>query len=299
MKKCECGCGQKVKPGNRFIQGHNSKNRILPPAVERLRRERISKALKKFLQNNPKEIERRSKASRERICSKETRRKMSIAAKERERKKKLTGWIMPKEGREKISKAMKGRKFSQETLEKISKANKGKIRSKELRKQWSISLKRYYQTHKNHFKGKHHTDESKKKMSLALKGKYRGEKASNWQGGINSLPYPPNWTIWLKEEIKKRDKNKCQNPSCPKKSKNLAVHHIDYDKENCNPRNLILLCKSCHGKTQHNRIYWKGYYQSIMNSKLKNRKESKRRICSEVLDGKEILATLFKEKSNE
>ncbi|NQV00347.1 MAG: hypothetical protein HQ538_06435 [Parcubacteria group bacterium] len=27
MNKCECGCGQQVKSGNRFVHGHNWKNK--------------------------------------------------------------------------------------------------------------------------------------------------------------------------------------------------------------------------------------------------------------------------------
>lgn len=39
------------------------------------------------------------------------------------------------------------------------------------------------------------------------------------------------------------------------------VHHIDYNKFNCNPENLITLCKSCHVKTNHNRNYWINYFK--------------------------------------
>ena len=31
-----------------------------------------------------------------------------------------------------------------------------------------------------------------------------------------------------------------------------ATHHIDYNKDNLDESNLILLCKKCHGKTNHN-----------------------------------------------
>jgi len=36
----------------------------------------------------------------------------------------------------------------------------------------------------------------------------------------------------------------------------LKRNHIDYNKKNCNPDNLITLCHSCHSKTNHNRNYW-------------------------------------------
>ena len=44
----------------------------------------------------------------------------------------------------------------------------------------------------------------------------------------------------------------------------LCIHHIDYDKKNNNPENLITLCNSCHTKTNiKNRDYWKNYYSEI------------------------------------
>ena len=38
-------------------------------------------------------------------------------------------------------------------------------------------------------------------------------------------------------------------------------NHIDYDKDNLDPKNLISLCKSCHMKTNHNRAYWINYFK--------------------------------------
>ncbi|TXH47080.1 MAG: HNH endonuclease, partial [Desulfurellales bacterium] len=44
----------------------------------------------------------------------------------------------------------------------------------------------------------------------------------------------------------------------------LQVHHIDYDKKNSHPDNLIALCHSCHMKTNFNRSYWKQKCQVII-----------------------------------
>jgi hypothetical protein len=41
----------------------------------------------------------------------------------------------------------------------------------------------------------------------------------------------------------------------------LHIHHIDYDKKNCNPDNLIALCHSCHMQTNHHREFWKNYFK--------------------------------------
>jgi len=45
--------------------------------------------------------------------------------------------------------------------------------------------------------------------------------------------------------------------------KKLSVHHIDYNKYNLNPDNLITLCVSCHSKTNHNREKWINHFKNI------------------------------------
>jgi len=67
--------------------------------------------------------------------------------------------------------------------------------------------------------------------------------------------------------IKDRDYDKCQNPRCQNGSTVKTVHHIDYDKQNLDPGNLITLCRSCHVKSNYNRKYWTRYYQSVMKRK--------------------------------
>jgi hypothetical protein len=45
----------------------------------------------------------------------------------------------------------------------------------------------------------------------------------------------------------------------------LAVHHIDYVKENCSEINLIALCHDCHVKTNFNREQWTILFQDKLN----------------------------------
>lgn len=60
----------------------------------------------------------------------------------------------------------------------------------------------------------------------------------------------------LKTKIRIRDNFICSN--CDKKENRLlSIHHIDYNKNNNNPQNLLSLCKSCHSKTNINREKWK------------------------------------------
>lgn len=39
------------------------------------------------------------------------------------------------------------------------------------------------------------------------------------------------------------------------------IHHIDYDKMNSDESNFVLLCKSCHSKTNSGREYWKFFFE--------------------------------------
>lgn len=75
--------------------------------------------------------------------------------------------------------------------------------------------------------------------------------------------YPKEWTEELKREIMERDNFTCQLQHC--KDCALCVHHIDYDKSNCDPSNLITLCSRCHPKTNVHRDYWMRFFQMKMN----------------------------------
>lgn len=98
-----------------------------------------------------------------------------------------------------------------------------------------------------------------------------GNKCVNWKGGISFEPYGLKFNNELKDKIRKRDGYRCQecfrhqnelfkNTKNGYKSCKLYVHHIDYDKKNCNSRNLISLCLSCHMKTNWNRSNWTKYF---------------------------------------
>ena len=82
----------------------------------------------------------------------------------------------------------------------------------------------------------------------------KGDKNPSWRGGTSFEPYSVDWTKTLKRSIRERDKYTCQ--TCGKEPA-IFVHHIDYDKKNCKPNNLITLCSSCHAMTNFNRDFWK------------------------------------------
>jgi len=98
--------------------------------------------------------------------------------------------------------------------------------------------KNYIRGHQ--FIGVKKSDETKQKISNKLKGTRTG-----------------------------KDSHVCQNPKCWFKKVRLSVHHIDYDKENCRPSNLITLCISCNARANTNRIFWEKLYKYIMYKKYK------------------------------
>ncbi|GAI03944.1 unnamed protein product, partial [marine sediment metagenome] len=66
---------------------------------------------------------------------------------------------------------------------------------------------------------------------------------------------------------RKRDGYICQVCGVSQGFPALAIHHIDYNKHNNNPNNLITLCQSCNNKANHNRDYWTEYFEEKMRNK--------------------------------
>ena len=101
---------------------------------------------------------------------------------------------------------------------------------------------------------------SPKNRSKRLRGKHCGSKNANWKGGISFKAYAVDWTKTLKRSIRERDHYICQFCGMPQLDEAFCVHHIDYDKKNCSPANLISLCRKCHSRTFGNRKYWINYF---------------------------------------
>jgi hypothetical protein len=83
--------------------------------------------------------------------------------------------------------------------------------------------------------------------SLRLSGAVTGPNNGSWKGGVTDWDYSFNWKTLCKL-VKDRDEWTCQ--LCGEQRKrwghDLHIHHIDEDKENNHPHNLIALCKDCH-----------------------------------------------------
>ena len=77
-----------------------------------------------------------------------------------------------------------------------------------------------------------------------------------------------------KEQIRKRDNYRCQEcfrhqdelRTKTNRKYKLLIYHIDYNKKNSVPNNLVSLCRSCYTKTNYNREKrnknWINYYKN-------------------------------------
>lgn len=129
-------------------------------------------------------------------------------------------------------------------------------------------------------KGKTMTEDSKKKISSTLKKNgfsppekcwfKKGHVPANFNNYSSFEPYEKKFNVKLKEQIRQRDGYRCQEcfrEQSELRTKNnrrykLHVHHIDYNKKNSNPENLISLCFSCHMQTNFKRNDWTKYYKN-------------------------------------
>lgn len=165
-------------------------------------------------------------------CSLETRTKIAISEK---------GKIISDVAREKISASITGRHHLPETRLKISEAHKGKKFS----------------------------DEHKAKLSK-IASERRGEKNSNWRGGLSFEPYCPKFNEDLKKRIREFFDNRCTmcgNMHDPKKRK-LSCHHVEYNKLACcdgKPVHFAALCHRCHGWTSTDRMRWEAMLHRIID----------------------------------
>jgi len=97
---------------------------------------------------------------------------------------------------------------------------------------------------------------------------FDGERNPNFNGWSSKEPYSSDWTVELKDSIRKRDNYECQNCNMTEEEhlivmgQVLHIHHIDYDKKNCKESNLLTLCFWCNIRANTNRNYWQQYYKN-------------------------------------
>jgi len=180
----------------------------------------------------------------------------------------------------------RGRKYCSRKCSVI--ASKGRI------PWWSVG-KPSWNKGKPHLSGtshplfeKGHTEKSKKKMSDSHMGKIpwnkgtkgaqvawnkgiaylqiTGDKHPNWNGGSSFFPYCNKFNDNLKVRIRERDNHTCQLCGAKENGRKLDVHHVHYDKENCEP-DLVCLCMRCNLKVNNNRDYYEGFFIELLKSR--------------------------------
>lgn len=115
---------------------------------------------------------------------------------------------------------------------------------------------------------------SNKKVKMCFCCRKISKNNPNWRGGITSEHYPYFFNNKLKNKIRKRDQYICQNCGIHEseyfkiRNRQLDIHHIDYNKNNCKINNLITLCNKCNCAANGNRDYWYAYYKYIIDNKI-------------------------------
>ena len=153
----------------------------------------------------------------------------------------IKGRIPWNKGKTGYSTGRKGQKHTKETKNKIGERLKGrkpvkfwtgKHFSKEHRKNIGTgNLNRYFKN---------------PRLKTEISEKLRGDKSHLWQGGKSYEIYSIDWTETLRRSIRERDHYTCQRCGKLQSDKAFDVHHVDGNKKNCNPDNLITLCRKCH-----------------------------------------------------
>jgi len=188
------------------------------------------------------------------------------------------------------------------TRAKISKFHKGKEKSAEHRENLSKAAKKRFENPAERMKiskfltGKKLSAETKRKISVANTGKKKSEEHrrkhiglnnSQWKNGISLENKPSELTDEYKQAIRKRDNFTCQfcgHTNNGEKQK-LDIHHIDEDRHNNCPDNILTLCRDCHAETRTigDKVAWQRVYSSLMK-KIKRQNPEGHQACVELYE---------------
>jgi len=117
---------------------------------------------------------------------------------------------------------------------------------------------------------------SQKCKEVASK-RWSGIGNPKWMGGITSFDYPLEFRSGnLRDVIRNREGHRCFlcGASDNGLKRKLDIHHIDYNKNNSEKRNLVALCHKCHIQTNTNRNCWKFYLERLLNIRYGNQQPS-------------------------
>jgi 5-methylcytosine-specific restriction endonuclease McrA len=153
----------------------------------------------------------------------------------------LYGRERDEETKRRIAESLEGREFDAETRERMSESHEGKTLDESTRERIAESLR-----------GTSRDEKTRRKMSSSTAGRAN----PNWRGGY-SHRYGDGWSV-ARDAARKRD-GVCQHCGHDGSERRLEVHHVvpvrvfretdGVDVSDAHVlENLVLLCKSCHGK---------------------------------------------------
>ena len=130
----------------------------------------------------------------------------------------------------------------------------------------------------HHRRNSKQSKEAKHKISLAKMGNTCGRgnkgkiisKETRLKTSLTMMKCDPNYEYcdaWHNRGFKKDlRKDYCEDRDCGGKYKQLGDHHIDLNKKNCHPSNIMTLCTPCHSS-----LHWKLYH--LNNNHIVNHKD--------------------------
>lgn len=216
--------------------------------------------------------------------SEETRQKMSIAQSKAQKGKQVS-----EETREKISEALKGmfigennpfygKHHTPETRAKLSEMSSKHRHTLETKQKLRMAGFKRTQTPEarakvakaqignKHGLGTRRTLETRAKQSAAQ----RGERGSNWRGGISFEPYCPKFNNDLRRRIRAFFEYQCVlcGKTTEENKRQLSCHHVEYNKAACcdgEPVHFAALCHVHHLKTNSDRERWESMIHRIID----------------------------------
>jgi hypothetical protein len=247
MTLCECGCGQPIKEGNRFMHGHHARLLEIRKKISIANTGKRHKGLSGDL-NPSKRPEVRAKISAT-----------------------LTGRHLTEETKRKLSFAFSGDKNPSKRLDvrkKISEGLIGRPVTEHQRQSQSKAMKKWY------------ADPNSKK-TIEEMNRYHSWILTDWdfynKHGVTKTRYPYNncFTEEFKEKIRKRDNYTCQvtgmtnEEHIKKYGKQLHVHHWNYNKNETNPFYFVSVTHDINSmaNSKKDRMKWIDMFNGIMEDK--------------------------------
>lgn len=120
-----------------------------------------------------------------------------------------------------------------EVIEKRNAAVRKALNHPEYKKNQSTILQKFHEEHPGFNAGENHSQYIEDRSHVSVDGD----------------GYPLSF-VDIQESIRDRDGRCCVecNKSEEENGQKMSVHHIDEDRENSDPNNLVSLCRACHAK---------------------------------------------------